>query len=342
MSPVTDDAPEIEIPDPEKPLADDAPPPQGPPDGHGDAPVSPYKNLLVPLVVVPALIGMVIVVIVSLFGALAGSEASPRENLERLLQGGFNERQQAAFNLVRQVLEEKHGARGEDQAGWDIDATFLPDLRAALEATGVPESEKEVAIPLVLASLMAQLGDAEGAERLAAMTRLEAGLDPEGQYRMYAAWTLGAIGQTLPEEARLAAAETLIGLLESPDEGLVLVATAGLQNLPSPGTRAALGGMLGSRSLDQRGTAALSLAALEDPAGRGVLEEMLEFEPYEQERAQSPAKWPPRSVSESRKKALAALAGLGLAPARDVLERMADDDPDAELRALARELLADG
>ena len=91
LQPVT----EIEIRDPD-PSDPGSPATPAMPAGE-----SPYKNLLVPLVVVPALIVMVLVLVFVLFGAVAGKEDSPRENLDRLLHGGFNERKQAAFNLVR-------------------------------------------------------------------------------------------------------------------------------------------------------------------------------------------------------------------------------------------------
>ena len=69
-------------------------------------PPPPYRNLWVPLVVVPALIVMVLVLVFVFFSSIVGEEASPRENLARMLEGGANERRQASFNLVRQTLDE--------------------------------------------------------------------------------------------------------------------------------------------------------------------------------------------------------------------------------------------
>lgn len=321
---------EIEIRDPDT----DAPSPAEP------APESPYKNLLVPLVVVPALIVMVLVLVFVFFGAVAGKEDSPRENLDRLLNGGFNERKQAAFNLVRQVLDYRRASAQGDVPEWEIDASFLPELRAAREQVEELRSSKDVPIPLVLSSLLAQLGEAEGVEQLAAMTELADELDPEHEYRMYAAMTLGAIGPELADHERELAAGALIRLLESPDDGLVLVAIAGLQTLPSPETVPALRGMLASSALEQRASAALSLARLGEQAARGVLEEMLELAPYDEERRADPRKWPERRVSESRCKALEALRALGVLGKED-LERLAEDpDPDVRRAALQQGDLA--
>ena len=318
---------EIEIRDPD---------PTGGQPAPAEAPAeSPYKNLLVPLVVVPAMIVMVLVAVVMLFTSMTGKEDTPRENLARLLDGGFNERKQAAFNLVRQVIDARRARAEGSAAEWDIDESFLPELRRAREQVGALERPQDVPIPLVLSSLLAQLGDPEGVAQLAEMTGLSDELDPEREYRMYAAMTLGAIGDELPEPVRESAAGTLIGLLESSDPGMVLVAIAGLQNLPSSGTVPALIGMLSAASLEQRGSAALSLATLGDATGVGVLRELLGPAVYEAERASDPRRWPAARVSESRIKALDALAALDALTPAELEPLLGDDDAGVRSRALA-------
>jgi len=319
---------EIEIPD--EPL------------GSG-APQSAYKNLLVPLVVVPAMIVMVLVLVFALFGAVTGKADSPSENLETVLHGGRNERRQAAFGLVRQILEYEHARREGKESEWGIDETFLPQLRNARAQMGtIAELEKDdVAIPFVLSSLMAQLGDPEGVHQLIEMTRIPEGLDPAGGFRMDAVFTLGAIGRDLAEPERVAAARTLIDLLASEDHGMVLASAAGLQNLPGPDTVHALVACLADPSVEIRLQAALSLVRLGDSTGVPVLREMAQQEPYQTEREAQPRKWAPQRVSESRRKAIAALRELGEPIEHDVLERWAADDPDPEVRAFARQLQAD-
>jgi len=318
---------EIEIRDPDSPSGEPAP---------AEAPAeSPYKNLLVPLVVVPAMIVMVLVAVVMLFTSMTGKEDTPRENLARLLDGGFNERKQAAFNLVRQVIDARRARAEGSVAEWEIDESFLPELRRAREQVGVLERPQDVPIPLVLSSLLAQLGDAEGVAQLGDMTALTDELDPEREYRMYAAMTLGAIGDELPEAQREVAARTLIGLLEKDDPGMVLVAIAGLQNLPSSGTVPALTGMLASASLEQRGSAALSLATLGEAGGAAVLRELLQPASYEVERTSDARRWPAARVSESRTKALDALAELGLLAPAELDPLLEDADAAVRTRALA-------
>lgn len=323
---------EIQIRDP-----DPDPSAAGAAEGEG-GPESPYKNLLVPLVVVPALIVMVLVLVFALFSGLVGSEDSPRENLGRMLNGGFNERRQAAFGLVRQVLlYQQSRARGE-QPEWEIDATFLPELAAARERLGPPASADDLATAFVLSSLLAELGDPDGAAQLIDMLGLSDALDPGAQYRLNAIATLGALGPALAEPVRARAAGALIELLTNPDNALVLAAIAGLQRLPGEPTRAALAERLSHERLEVRASAALSLAELGDPAGRAVLEEMLALAPYEAEHAADSRKWPPQVVSESRVKALDALFALGAAPDELTLRRLSDEDPDPNVRraALAR------
>ena len=109
---------------------------------------------------------------------------------------------------------------------------------------------------------------------------------------------------------------------------------------PKDVMESALQGMLASRRVDHRLQAALSLTNLGDASGAEVLRELLLQEPYLAERAENSAAWAPQRVSESRQKALVALVQLGLPPAVGVLEEMAEDDPDANLRAAAREVMA--
>jgi HEAT repeat protein len=325
-----DPAPEgrsIEIPDE----------PEGTP-----ASASPYRNLLVPLVVVPAMIGMVLVAVFVLFSAITGKPDSPSENLATVLRGGKNERRQAAFSLVRQILEYQQAKRSGTPSEWEIGPAFLPELRNARAELGPLAALQgdDVAIPFVLSSLMAQLGDPEGVQQLIEMTRLTDAVDPQGKYRVDAVFTLGAIGRELAEPERVATTSTLIEHLANSDPGLVLASAACLQNLPGPEAKAALVGCLADARVEIRLQAALSLVRLGDRSGVAVLREMTGPEPYQGEREADPRKWAPQRVSESRVKALQALRELGEPIAPDQLERWANDDADPEVRAFVRDLLA--
>ena len=104
---------DVRDPDPEAPAQGDesAAPVSSSVEGEPEAP---YRNLLVPLIVVPAGIVLALVLVFALFGLIAGDPASPQENLDKLINGGTNEREQAAFGLVLQAMEVWE-AREEDR-----------------------------------------------------------------------------------------------------------------------------------------------------------------------------------------------------------------------------------
>ncbi len=333
---------EIEIRDPDP--GDSEALPGAPQDLGDDVPESPYKSLLVPLLVVPGLIGVVIVGIFALFGAIAGEPPTPEENIETLLHGGRNERDQAAFGLMRQVLDQV-GANPESGAtSWEIDPALEASIQKAWEdmIEAEMESFKDVPIALALTVLVAKLGNPAGVDRLAEMTRLPEGVDPDGEGRFLAAASLGGLNVdgSLGEGQADVARRALLALLDAPDSGLRQAATIGLQSLPGEGVVPALRGLLADRSVELRLQAALSLVQLGDDSGEAVLLEMIERAPFEEERARDRKKWSKEVlISESRLRALRGLASLGSLPPREILRGLADDDSDGDLRALAMELL---
>jgi HEAT repeat protein len=299
---------------------------------------SPYSNLVVPLVVIPGLIVMVLVLIFLMFGAITGEEKSPRENLDRILHGGANEREQAAFNLARQLLEQRQQYEEESNPEWRLD----PSLAPAIDDAWDEMDPEDGLIRFVLAQALALLDEPEGVIRLVELTRTPPSLDEDGQVRFLAAKALGDFGRELEGAPADHAATALIDLSRSEDEGLRLIAAAALQAYPGEATRAALADLLGEGSVQLRLQAALSLAELGDPAGEAVLTEMCAVAPYEEERARHRERWTEAElISLSRRKALRALADIGRAPARERLEELASGDADPNIREIARELLSE-
>jgi hypothetical protein len=335
---------EIEIRDPDP---DDSEAAAGAPqDAEDDVPESPYRNLLVPLVVVPALIVMVVVGIFALFGAIAGAPPTPEENIETLLHGGRNERDQAAFGLMRQVLDQVGANPESGVISWEIDPALEGAILKAWEDLSAAEMEsyEDVPITLALTVLVAKLGNPAGVGRLAELTRLPQSVDPDGEGRFLAAASLGGLNVdgTLEEGQAVVARGALLALLDAPDAGLRQAAAIGLQSLPGEGVLPALRGLLADRAVELRLQAALSLAQLGDNSGEAVLLEMIARAPYEEERTRDRKKWSKEVlISESRLQALGGLAKLGQLPSREVLQSLVDDDSDGELRALAMELLGD-
>lgn len=315
-------------------MADSAerPPPEGPEPpsegtngSAGDGGASPYRNLWVPLVVVPAGVVGVIVLVFVFFSSIAGSEATPRENLERMVRGGANEREQAAFNLVRQLRASAEGLEQE----WDLGPTFLEEVRRAWGRT----EEDDLAIRFVLAQVLAQSGDPQGVERLIELLGTPDELDPDGRIRfdvLVALQRLEAVG----------AAPHVLRYLEHPDLGLRVVAASALGAMPGPASRDALRGLLDDPVLEVRGTAAVSLSRLGDDGGARVLVDLAGLDVYEAVRREEPRKYASAQVvRENRIRAIEALARLDRPADRILFEALAADDPDLEVREAAQRAL---
>ena len=146
-------------------------------DAGGDG--GPYKNLWVPLVVVPAGIVFAIVAVFALFGSLGGSEKTLAENLALVVSGGKNERQQALFGLTRQVTENRAALAEGREAPWEVPVGFARDVQAAYEGLDPDEYDKM----LVFGILLSSMGEARGIEVLLGLLDLTDDQDPEGRVR---------------------------------------------------------------------------------------------------------------------------------------------------------------
>lgn len=313
--PVTEPPTEIQIDDPQEP----------------ESAETPYGSLFVPLVVVPALIVMVLVLVFVLFGAITGDELTPRENLQRMLHGGANQRDQAAFSLVRQSIEDWRAREEGREPEWGLDAGFLPDVSAAWELV----DEDDYTRRYVLAILMSQLGDPEGGERLVEILEATAAEESGGEMPVLALEALASLGDD-------GTADVIIRFLKHPDPLLVRGAASALQNLPGEASREALRDLLGRGDLDLRGMAAISLSHLGDPAGADVLLELLDQGSYTRERELSPERWTSgENVSHSRRLAVEALARLGRPEDEALLREIADGDDDPTVREVALRVLSD-
>ena len=293
---------------------------------------SPYKNLFVPLVVVPALIVGAIVLVFVFFGAISGSEATLGENLDRVISGGAGDHTQAAFNMARQIAENQEARRKGEPVPWPIDADFLPRLRKAWDSSSADEPR----IRLVLAMALAQLGDESGVDRLVEMLTLSDAQDPDGAIRFHVLASLGAIG-----DPRATAAVRRV-LEESPDDGLRSVAAIALQGIgdDAGGARDALLGALDDPSFEVRANAALGLAARGDPAGARVLRALLDRDAYADEHERDARKFSKaRQVSASRVAAIEALARLAVPEDRAAIARVAEEEDDLAVREAAMKAL---
>ena len=101
-----------------------------------------YRNLWVPLIVVPFLVVGVIALVFVFFGAIRGEDPSMEQNLATVTSGGANERKQAALSLAAQALENSVARSEGRDAPWpapdalaiepEVTRTSLRPLRLAL------------------------------------------------------------------------------------------------------------------------------------------------------------------------------------------------------------------
>lgn len=291
----------------------------------------PYKNLWIPLVVVPAGIVFAIVAVFALFGSIGGSEKTMAENLALVVSGGKNERQQALFGLTRQVTENRAALAEGLTAPWEVPTGFARDVQDAYEGLDPDEYDKM----LVFGVLLSSMGEASGVEILLGLLDLTDAQDGDGRVRFGAVQNLGMLADMGRTEAH-AATGPVIALASHEDVGLRVVAAGALGSLPGEDAQEALRGLLGDQELQVRATAGLSLSRLEpaDPAAVPLLTDMAGPEIWEAAREDSPGQFRRGSdVQRFRVMAVEALGRYGDLT-RDVITGLQESD-DLRVREAA-------
>jgi hypothetical protein len=302
-----------------------APPPEGP---EG----SPYRNLWVPLVVVPFLVVGVLVMVFFFFGAISGREATMAENLDQLVNGGMNGRQQAAVSLSAQVVKNRLARLSGDELPHPTPPDFLAQLQTAWEL--MVEDDNQT-LRLALAKVLVEHGDPGARDKLVQFLQLPESEDEDGQVRFGALMALGNLGQE-------GVAADVLPFLDHADAYLRQGAASALQGLPGQASIDGLKGVLGDPSLELRGMAAISLSHLGDPSGAAVLLDLIDPATYEAIKRDDPRKYAAAGlVQNSRIHAVRALARLGRAEDLGRFEQLAADDADPEVREAAMLALRD-
>lgn len=301
------------------------------PEGAGREPAagaSPYRNLWAPLVVIPALIVMVPVLIVVLFGGIGGGTKSLDAYFDEIENGGKNERKQALFGLsqrLRELADQPPGAAPPEELDRQ---TLLPRLEVAWER--VREDEPEVRF--VLAATFALLDHPEGIPRLTEVLALGDAEDEGGNLRYQALYFIGARGDPRAFPA-------VLPYLDHQDPGLRAFAAIALQRMPLELVRDALIETLDDEDLIVRGNAAVALARLGDPSGASVLVALLDPATYAEEHRVNPRRFAAEGlVGAQRLSALAALGRLRRPEDLPRVQALARDDADLNVRSAAKTL----
>jgi hypothetical protein len=299
------------------------------PDGEGG-----YKNMWVPLFVVPAAIIIVPLVIWAMFGSISGSELTVEENLRIAVNGGKNERQQARFSLIRQLTENlEYRARGEEPPN-AVPAGFGALLEAAASELEDDGAEARLALAVALANFEPELG----ANLLIELLDIQAEDDDGGRVRFSALANLGWLAIDGVESAK-GGRELAIALMGDEDPVLRMAAASVLPHFEvNPESRTALLAALDDGDLQVRATSALSLSMLAtpDPSAIPLLTDMAGAEIWIAARDANPGQFR-RAADYEPYQVQAVLALLKYGDTtRAAVQELADNSPSLKVQDAAR------
>jgi len=261
---------------------------------------------LLPLAVVAGLVGVFL-----LFNLATRQTSSPRDHLETLTQGRFNQRWQAAFELSRQI---------RDGAEFEKDPTLLVGISQVFKEIGQdPDRDPRIRRYLALA-----LGRSR--EKGAIEALLEGAEDADGETRFYSLWGLAQI------RASEAGPLFLEGLKDA-DPAVRALSAHGLGTLPDGTGIEPLRGALKDATEAVRWNAALALGRKGDATGEEILIRLIDRD-YLSEFT---------SLDDDERtsiilNALRALNHLKTGGLKAKIEALASSDPDSRVREAARAL----
>ncbi len=300
---------------------------------------TPYQNLWIPLIVVPAGIVMALVGVFALFGAISTDTNTLSDNLGLVVRGGANERDQALFALMQQAAENNKALAEDRELPHAIEPGFAGQVSKAMGDLDGDEHN----VRLALAILLGTLDDERGAESLAGFLDMPDVADEDGKLRIAAIHNLALLAEHSPESVDPATLyPRLEKLLKHPDAGLRGMSTSLLGGLRTEQARKRLVEVLGDENLGVRASAALALARLDppEPQARALLTDLTGPELYASARQSDPKQFRrPDDVSRYRIWAIAALARYEHPDARVAIEGRLKD---ADLRVREAAMLALG
>jgi len=277
-------------------------------DGRSDASVV-TQFFLVPLAVVAGLVG-----IFFLFTMATRQSPGPRDHLNTLRSGRFNQRWQAAFELSNLL-------RGG--TGLKEDSAFLPELVREFQKSAADSRED----PRVRRYLALALGNSGSSEAVAPLLEAARGKDPET--RLYALWGLARLGA--------AEADSVFRQgLKDPDSSVRSVAAYGMGVLPGSPDLDDLEALLQDTVDEVRWNAALALGRRGNPAGRTILDQLLDRKYLDRHPSMDSDEKSTTILNAMRALKYLKVNGLG-----DTFREMAERDPDPRVREAARAWLVE-
>ena len=284
-------------------------PSDSPPEEDETETGTPRRGTALRFFLLPLLVVGTAVVIFLVFNLMTFERRSPADYLQEVRGGTANRRWQAAFELSREVVRVPAGPERQVLAS--------ETLRVFQSLSRRPEDV------LVRRYLVLVLGKLQEPEAVAAL--LSAAKDPDSETRLYAVWALGRIGDR-------AAVPAVLESSVSDDPGARKMAAYVLGRLGDPRAVPRLQVLLEDPVADVRWNAAIALASLGDRSGLATLRSIVDRPSLSRQ-----ANLTPDQAEVAMVNALKALGALRDAETLPLLERVAREDPNLQVRQAARD-----
>lgn len=225
-----------------------------------------FQFFLFPLLIVVAALGVFL-----FFGAIGGSEKSPREFLQDVASGGENVQKQGAQQLAVALQKERQRVRDGEiplEKAFYVDPAFRRDLKEAF-VQSFPDRSAERQV--FLAAALGFVGDPAYLEVLAPKMSAD---QPE-DLRVAVAKAIADL-DPLSDADVAAVVEALSRLVGDGYEPVRNYAVFGLSRHEGAGSRAALRTALADTSVFVRVNAAAALAVMKEDPGADVLGNLLD------------------------------------------------------------------
>lgn len=273
--------------------------------------------LVLQFFVFPMAIVAVCVAVFVIFGLVAGESKGPKDYLNDVRTGSANQRWQAAFELAKELQAKTDPALAD------------PAFASLLLDTFVQAKADDPRVRRYLALALGRLGNAKAVPVLleTVSTSTDADPDADAETRIYAVWSLGAIGDA-------AAVPDLVHLATDTDAGLRKSALHALGAFATDEARQTLAAGLDDAVEDVRWNAALGLARQKDERAAPVLLQMLDRQHLAQVEGLRPDQ-----AQEALLQAVAGAASLAHPTLQPALEKLRASDPDLKVREAARQAL---
>ncbi len=273
---------------------------------------APRRGTAIRFFLLPLLVVGTAVVIFLVFNLMTFERRSPADYLQEVRGGTANRRWQAAFELSREVARVP--------AGQQRQALAAETLRV-FEGLSTRRSE-DVLVRRYLVLVLGKLQEPGAVPAL-----LAAAKDPDSETRLYAVWALGRIGDR----------DAVPAILESSlaqDSGARKMAAYVLGRLGDARAIPRLQVLLEDPVADVRWNAAIALASLGNRSGLSVLRSIVDRPSLARQ-----ATLTADQAEVAMVNALKAFSALRDAESLPLLERVAREDPNLQVRQAARDAI---